>query len=74
VEEDVQTTSGLKFLKSKQTHARPIPPNPMEMTVDTPIEQDLTQMGDHGLPVNTDDDAHKKPSGSSLDEDVEPGE
>lgn len=77
--EEISQTSGLKFSKSKQTHARPIPPNPMEIAVHTLFEQDLTQMSDHGLSVNTDEEARKRPSGSessgsSLDEDVERGE
>jgi hypothetical protein len=75
--EDNSQTSGLKFSKSKQTHARPVPPNPMKITVHTIFEQDLTQMSDHGLSIHTDEEAHKKPSGSSgssLDEDVERGE
>jgi hypothetical protein len=76
VEEDSQT-SGLEFSKSKQTHAGPIPPNPMEIAVHTLFEQDLTQMSDLSLSVNTDEEAHKRSSGSScsnLDEDVERGE
>ena len=64
-------TSGLKFSGTKQTHARPVPPNPMD--VHTGFEQDLTWISDHDLSTSADEETDKKSSASSLDEDVERG-
>ena len=70
---DIQTT-GLKFAKPKQ-RSTPISPNLMEIPVHTILEPHLTlQIDNHDSPINTDEDAHEKPSGSSVDKDIERGE
>jgi hypothetical protein len=70
--------NGLKLSKTtlKRAHARPIPHNPIQIAVPTLFEQDLTQMSDHDSSDNAENlkGGHEKPSGSSLDEDVERGE
>jgi len=64
---DIQTI-GVKFAKTKQR-------NLMEIPVHTILEPHLTlQIDNHDSSINTDEDAHEKPSGSSLDKDIERGE
>ena len=47
----------------------------MEIPVHTILEPHLTlQIDDHDSSINTGEDAHEKPSGSSLDKDIERGE
>ena len=64
-------TSDLKFAKPKPPHARPIPIDPLETTVDTVSEKELS---DPDSSINIDTEVHQKQNGSSFDEDVERGE
>jgi hypothetical protein len=71
--EDIQTI-GLKFAKTKQ-RSTTISHSLMEIPVRPILEPHLTlQIDDHDSSINTDEDVHEKPSGLSLDKDVERGE
>ena len=71
--QDIQTI-GPKFAKTKQRSTTPISRNLVEISFHTILEPPLTlQIGDHDSSI-TDVDVHEKPSGSSLDKDIERGE
>jgi len=68
-------TSGLKFAKTKQIRATPIPLNPVDSPVLTVLQQHTTrQVSDRGLSTNMDEGVYKEPNGSTLAEDVARGE
>jgi hypothetical protein len=70
----IQTT-GLKFAKPKQRSTTPISHNLMEIYVHAILEPHLTLQSDiHDSSINTDMDAHEKPSGLNVDKDIERGE
>ena len=53
--------------KTKQTHAPPTPPNPIEIAVCTIINQHrIPQMGDNNLSINIEEEADKKLNGAGL--------
>jgi len=69
--------SGLKFAKTKQTRATPIPLNPMVTSACNVLQQNQTrEMTDNGVSTNMGEDVYdsEEPNGSTLEEGIERSE